>query len=61
VSVGDCTSLTAFHSEMLDPILEEYREAVARVSLHPPRIPFVSNVTEPGLGLPSHAAGLLGT
>jgi acyl transferase domain-containing protein len=35
----------AFHSSMLDPILESFLQAVQRISLCPPRIPFLSNVT----------------
>jgi len=35
----------AFHSPMMDPILETFTERVAQVDLHPPRPPFISNVT----------------
>jgi phthiocerol/phenolphthiocerol synthesis type-I polyketide synthase E len=35
----------AFHSAATDPIVEAFRECVERISLRPPRIPFVSNVT----------------
>ncbi|MFF3543233.1 type I polyketide synthase [Streptomyces platensis] len=35
----------AAHSRLLDPVLPEFAAAVARVSLHPPRIPYLSNVT----------------
>jgi acyl transferase domain-containing protein len=35
----------AFHSAMMDPILEIFTEQVKQVALNPPRIPFVSNVT----------------
>ncbi|MFG2652934.1 SDR family NAD(P)-dependent oxidoreductase [Streptomyces sp. NPDC048436] len=35
----------AFHSAMLDPVLEPFREAVAAADLRPPRIPFVSTLT----------------
>ena len=35
----------ALHSPMMDSVLEAFRAEVARVPLHPPRIPFVSNVT----------------
>jgi acyl transferase domain-containing protein/acyl carrier protein len=35
----------AFHSEMMNPILDEFTERVRRVHLKPPLIPFISNVT----------------
>ncbi|HLM54813.1 MAG TPA: SDR family oxidoreductase [Pyrinomonadaceae bacterium] len=35
----------AFHSEMMEPILNEFAELVRGVGLSAPRIPFVSNVT----------------
>ncbi len=35
----------AFHSRMMEPVLPEFRLAVARTRRRPPRIPFVSNVT----------------
>lgn len=35
----------AFHSPMMDPILDEFGEIVAGVDLRPPRTPFVSNLT----------------
>jgi acyl transferase domain-containing protein len=35
----------AFHSAMMDPALEEFREAVASTALRPPQIPIASNVT----------------
>jgi acyl transferase domain-containing protein/acyl carrier protein len=35
----------AFHSRMMDPILEQFRERVAAVTLRPPQIPYVSNLT----------------
>jgi phthiocerol/phenolphthiocerol synthesis type-I polyketide synthase E len=35
----------AFHSAAMDPILEPFRERVARISLHPPSVPFVSSTT----------------
>ena len=43
-----CTTLQtshAFHSSMLDPILEEFRQLVQQHKLCAPLIPFVSNVT----------------
>jgi acyl transferase domain-containing protein/acyl carrier protein len=35
----------AFHSRMMEPILERFRERVATVTLSPPQIPYVSNLT----------------
>jgi len=35
----------AFHSAMIDPILERFAAAVAGVALHPPRLPYVSSLT----------------
>lgn len=35
----------AFHSKMMDPVLEEFTAQVKQVRLNPPTIPFVSNVT----------------
>jgi phthiocerol/phenolphthiocerol synthesis type-I polyketide synthase E len=35
----------AFHSAMMDPAVERFREVAAAVELHPPEIPFVSNAT----------------
>ena len=35
----------AFHSRMMDPILQPFLEQVKRVRLEPPRLPFLSNVT----------------
>ena len=35
----------AFHSAMMDPILEEFEKACRRVRLQPPSIPFLSNAT----------------
>lgn len=34
----------AAHSPMIDPILEPFAQCIKRISLHPPRIPFLSNV-----------------
>ncbi|MEU7449788.1 type I polyketide synthase [Streptomyces diastaticus] len=35
----------AFHSRMMEPVLEELRERVDRVRLRPPTVPFVSTMT----------------
>lgn len=35
----------AFHSAMMEPVLDEFAGVLATVTLRPPRIPFVSNVT----------------
>jgi phthiocerol/phenolphthiocerol synthesis type-I polyketide synthase E len=35
----------AFHSAMMDPILAEFEEVLARVKLHPPSRPFVATLT----------------
>ena len=44
----DCRPLHtshAFHSKMMEPILDAFTEEVKQVSLNAPQIPFVSNVT----------------
>jgi len=44
----DCRRLPtshAFHSRMMEPAVAPFREIVAGVSLHKPRIPYLSNVT----------------
>ena len=35
----------AFHSQMMEPICESFRQRVKQVSLHPPQIPYLSNLT----------------
>jgi len=35
----------AFHSQMMDPILDDFRRELDQVELRPPKIPFISNVT----------------
>jgi acyl transferase domain-containing protein len=34
----------AFHSAMMEPVLEAFRERVSQVSLHPPQIPYISHI-----------------
>ncbi|MFJ9033472.1 FkbM family methyltransferase [Streptomyces sp. NPDC102274] len=38
-------STHAFHSSMMEPIADQLTELVKTLTLHPPRIPYVSNVT----------------
>jgi len=35
----------AFHSQMMEPVLEPFIEHVQQLPLHPPQIPYISNVT----------------
>ncbi len=35
----------AFHSAMMDPVVESFAVLVKKTTLHPPQIPFVSNLT----------------
>ncbi|HEY9803802.1 MAG TPA: type I polyketide synthase, partial [Leptolyngbyaceae cyanobacterium] len=35
----------AFHSQMMNPIIEEFRDYLSKISLKAPQIPFISNVT----------------
>ncbi|HEX6287629.1 MAG TPA: beta-ketoacyl synthase N-terminal-like domain-containing protein [Herpetosiphonaceae bacterium] len=35
----------AFHSTMMEPILDRFADEVCKVALHPPQIPYISNVT----------------
>jgi amino acid adenylation domain-containing protein len=35
----------AFHSAMMDPLIEPFTARVAQVNLHPPKIPYISGVT----------------
>lgn len=35
----------AFHSAMMDPVLQPFEEIVQNIKLHPPKIPLVSTVT----------------
>jgi len=45
VEVRRLHTLHAFHSAMMEPILESFADRVADVELRPPQIPFISNVT----------------
>ena len=43
-----CRRLTtshAFHSHMMDPILDTFAHEVSQVALHPPQIPYISNLS----------------
>ncbi|MGI2902870.1 SDR family NAD(P)-dependent oxidoreductase [Tolypothrix sp. VBCCA 56010] len=35
----------AFHSQMMDSVIEPYTQYIQKVKLNPPKIPFISNVT----------------
>jgi amino acid adenylation domain-containing protein len=35
----------AFHSTMMDPVVEPFREQLEKISLHEPHVPFISNIT----------------
>lgn len=35
----------AFHSHMMEPIVDSFMELVAQINLNPPQIPFISNLT----------------
>ena len=35
----------AFHSSLMEPILDEFESVVQRCKLHPPSVPFISNLT----------------
>jgi acyl transferase domain-containing protein/NAD(P)-dependent dehydrogenase (short-subunit alcohol dehydrogenase family)/acyl carrier protein len=35
----------AFHSQMMDPVVEPFRNFVSGIRLNPPQVPFISNVT----------------
>jgi acyl transferase domain-containing protein/acyl carrier protein len=35
----------AFHSSMMEPILKQFVDRIGRISLKPPRLPYLSNVT----------------
>ena len=45
VSVRRLHTSHAFHSRMMDPILDAFTNLVKGVSLKPPKIPYISNVT----------------
>src|SRR6202012_2647953 len=35
----------AFHSRLMDPILDQFRDRVAALTMRPPQIPYISNLT----------------
>ncbi len=35
----------AFHSSMMEPLMEEFAQQMRKINLRPPQIPFISNVT----------------
>jgi acyl transferase domain-containing protein/acyl carrier protein len=35
----------AFHSPLMEPILDEFKQAITKINLNPPEIPVISNVT----------------
>ncbi len=35
----------AFHSPMMDPVVEPFRQALARIALRPPQTPYIANLT----------------
>ncbi|WP_346168574.1 acyltransferase domain-containing protein, partial [Streptomyces javensis] len=35
----------AFHSPLMDPILEPFKQAISKLTYHPPTIPLISNLT----------------
>jgi len=45
VAVRELRTSHAFHSAMMDPILDRFRELAAAVPLQPPRTPFISNLS----------------
>lgn len=45
VKVRELATARAFHSPLMEPILEEFQREVEQVALRPPSIPFVSNLS----------------
>jgi acyl transferase domain-containing protein len=45
VDVRSLHTSHAFHSSMMDALLSPFLQEVKRISLHPPRIPYISNLT----------------
>ena len=50
VRVQRLTVSHAFHSPLMDPILDEFERRVAAVELHVPRLPLISNLTGAVIG-----------
>ena len=45
ISCRRLTTSHAFHSPLMDPMLEAFGTVLQHVTLHPPKLPFLSNVT----------------
>ena len=45
VKCQDLVVSHAFHSPLIEPMLDEFKKLIATVTLRPPRIPLISNVT----------------
>lgn len=41
----------AFHSRMMEPILEEFKEEIGKITLNKPEIPYISNLTGTWIGV----------